>query len=142
MCEKLLRFLYPSDPSKGRFWVIIGVALVAALAAAFLAPSLVPYAPDYLKGYHASAWALQQGKGYLRSSGAFNAQWPPGYSVLIAPIVVEDPMASLDRLRPLAAGLAVLWVFLLAALIRRVLRRTALYAVLPVAALWPPLLVM
>jgi len=142
MFGKLRRFAYPAEPRRGYWLVLAIVAAAAGLAAALLAPAVMPYVPDYLKGYHASAWALQQGKGYLRSNGQFNAQWPPGYSLLIAPLVVEDPRASLDRLRPLAASLAVLWVWLVARIARQLLRRTAWYLVLPVAVLWPPLLIM
>ncbi len=113
--------------------VLFGIALYGT-------DRLLAEPADFLHGYQPGALSLWRGEGYLDHQGQAITHWPPGYSLLIAPWVAQDPLASMVRLRWFSGVLGVLHTLLLAGLCRRLLRRKRLCWVLPCALLWPPLL--
>jgi hypothetical protein len=115
------------------------IAMTAFVVAALVAPALFSRPPtDFVLGYHPAALGLQQGQGYVGLDGRFMQDFPPGYSVLIAPFVEEDVERSLGLLRIVHGFLAVILVVLLALLIRRLLPQQWQIPILAVGILWPP----
>jgi hypothetical protein len=124
-----------------RLWIAV-ISLLAYLTAAVIASDFLGQYPssDFTGGYHPSAIALREGRGYLDAQGKFLTAFPPGYSLFILPWVTEDPHQSAQHLRHVSGVLAVLWVLMLAWLAKRLLPRLAVWLVLVPAVFWPPML--
>jgi 4-amino-4-deoxy-L-arabinose transferase-like glycosyltransferase len=96
--------------------------------------------------YHTNARSINLGRGFERPMGGPSAQWPPGYSVLLAGaywLFGIEPLAG----ELLNAVLGALTVVVLVVLVERVIDRTTaivagtILAVMPGPIMWTDLLV-
>ncbi len=97
-------------------------------------------ADDFEFAYYPGALSLKNGDGYRNVTGKPHTHHPPGFSLLIAPIVTNDIDQSVQRIRWLAAVFGALNVALLAGIIYIVVPTVSIWILLPLIALWPPIL--
>jgi 4-amino-4-deoxy-L-arabinose transferase-like glycosyltransferase len=119
-----------------RYLVLLSLLVHVAVFALFPAAQRINQTPDYTDNYEIGARNLLAGNGYLNHQNQFITRYPPGFSLVLAPVFALSAATGIPEQRGLdlmiaACGIAsTLLLFLLAELLFS--RRVALLA----AVLW------
>ena len=95
---------------------------------------------DFKNGYYIGACNLREHGSYADNEGNLITNWPPGYSLYIAPFVTGDIEETFNRLKWLSAVTMTAWVLVVYLLIRKILYQYPPYIPLGLCVLWPPMI--